>query len=37
MILTTQVALLMNRVKFGLDSAFLGSIIGGTGNAIGQA
>jgi hypothetical protein len=29
--------LLMNRVKFGLDSAFLGSIIGGTGNAIGQA
>jgi hypothetical protein len=30
-------ALVMNRIKFGLDSAMLGSIIGGTGNAIGQA
>ena len=30
-------ALIMNRIKFGLDSAMLGSIIGGTGNAIGQA
>lgn len=29
--------LLMNRIKFGVDSAMLGSIIGGTGNAIGQA
>ena len=27
----------MNRVKFGLDSAFLGGIIGGTGTAIKQA
>lgn len=27
----------MNRVKFGLDSAFLGGVIGGTGTAIKQA
>ena len=27
----------MNRVRFGLDSAFLGGIIGGTGTAISQA
>jgi len=27
----------MNRVKFGIDSAFLGGIIGGTGSAITQA
>ena len=30
-------ALIMNRIRFGADSAMLGSIIGGTGNAIGQA
>tara|TARA_R110002012_G_scaffold64998_5_gene170651 strand:+ start:2271 stop:6359 length:4089 start_codon:yes stop_codon:yes gene_type:complete len=30
-------ALIMNRIRFGADSAMIGSIIGGTGNAIGQA